>query len=545
MSIKELNQYAPEMYNLLEDDRKKDKNGQYISQVPNGLLKQMISELEAKVNISLIKRDVKAISKTLVKTASGPVTGLNYLSRLQRKLENFNALKKIISATKIPEITKESNKIQKKRSEQCKNERIDFSDHFSLELVKKRLNKYNISNISNKQILADVMIMLCIHPAEIKNLHIFNGNVTGYAKNRRAQDIPQVFRSLEKNEKRARQLLIWIQEAISSRQLKDPEKPGSVYLKAIFAIIAHDAKNLSETMTIANETLHHNSNNHTFPAKNYTIQNIRVYKALSGQIWMLEKRLEDYHFEYVKLKRKVNLLEAELDNLDECIDKKIVVNLIQEIVLSLIGKKDKRKKDVPYKQRRKWSTSSETSSSKSSSFKSSSSESSSLSESSFSETSLFESSTSKLSLSKSSSSNSNVDETVIDSSTNINCISQKHINELGITYHDKSNSIETSDAFYSTLGKVNLHIILNDGKKHKSISSKFIVVRSNWPDQFPKILLGSSWISNNKMIDDEMVADYNNFIKEYELRKNWYIESEDRRDEWIAWDDLFCEIKSY
>ncbi|PKB96456.1 hypothetical protein RhiirA5_385325 [Rhizophagus irregularis] len=67
-------------------------------------------------------------------------------------------------------------------------------------------------------------------------------------------------------------------------------------------------------------------------------QNSRVYKAISGQIWALEKRLEDYHFEYVKLKRKVNLLEVELDDLDECVDKETVVNLIHEIVPSLIGK---------------------------------------------------------------------------------------------------------------------------------------------------------------------------------------------------------------
>src|SRR6266536_5828581 len=71
-------------------------------------------------------------------------------------------------------------------------------------------------------------------------------------------------------------------------------------------------------------------------------QNARAYKALSGQIWALEKRLEDYHFEYVKLKRKVNLLEAELDDLDECVDRETVVDLIQEIVPSLIGKKGRK-----------------------------------------------------------------------------------------------------------------------------------------------------------------------------------------------------------
>ncbi len=57
---------------------------------------------------------------------------------------------------------------------------------------------------------------------------------------------------------------------------------------------------------------------------------------------MLEKRLEDYHFKYVKLKRKVNLLKAKLDNLDECIDRENVVDLIHEIVPSLIGKKGQK-----------------------------------------------------------------------------------------------------------------------------------------------------------------------------------------------------------
>ncbi|GBC45498.1 uncharacterized protein OCT59_013426 [Rhizophagus irregularis] len=72
-------------------------------------------------------------------------------------------------------------------------------------------------------------------------------------------------------------------------------------------------------------------------------QNTRAYKALSGQIWALEKKLEDYHIKYVKLKRKVNLLEDELedglDDLGECVDRGAVVDLIHEIVLSLISKK--------------------------------------------------------------------------------------------------------------------------------------------------------------------------------------------------------------
>jgi hypothetical protein len=98
-------------------------------------------------------------------------------------LGSLNAPEKIISATLIPEITRASNKIQQEHSEQRKNEGIDFPDHFSIELVMERLDLYDVSNISDKQTLVDVMIMLCIRPAKIKNLCISNGGVTGYAKN--------------------------------------------------------------------------------------------------------------------------------------------------------------------------------------------------------------------------------------------------------------------------------------------------------------------------------------------------------------------------
>ena len=83
----------------------------------------------------------------------------------------------------ILEITRSANKIQKERSEQRENEGINFSDHFSLESVKERLDGYDVSNILDLQALADIMIMLCIRPAKIKTLRISNGDVTGYAKN--------------------------------------------------------------------------------------------------------------------------------------------------------------------------------------------------------------------------------------------------------------------------------------------------------------------------------------------------------------------------
>ena len=89
-----------------------------------------------------------------------------------------------------------------------------------------------------------------------------------------------MFRSLEKNEERARQLLTWIQEAIISGALKDPGKPGSTYLSSflkkdeyipkpyepllpsslrklgsVFASITHMPKNQSKFNTYVREVL--------------------------------------------------------------------------------------------------------------------------------------------------------------------------------------------------------------------------------------------------------------------------------------------------
>ena len=101
--------------------------------------------------------------------------------------------------------------------------------------------------------------------------------------------------------------------------------------------------------------------------------------------------MEDYHSQHntlekrvKRLERDVGILKIELEDLDECVNRETVVDLIQEIVPSLIGKKGqkrckgssyssesseesdlveiiershryqvKEKKDVPHKQRRK------------------------------------------------------------------------------------------------------------------------------------------------------------------------------------------------
>ena len=225
MSIEDFSQYAPEMRNLLGDDREKRRQarnrlqkgykfskeqafalipdqriGWYISQI------LVLKESEAEVNISLVsdnapegetiretaqrimrdslgEKEVKLIAKALAETSPNPVACTSSLSRLRKELRKLNAPKAIIEATKIPGITTLSNKIQKEKSLLCEDEGIHYSDHFSLESVKERLDMYDVSKAPGLQALADVTIMLCIRPAEIKILRISNEGVTGYAKN--------------------------------------------------------------------------------------------------------------------------------------------------------------------------------------------------------------------------------------------------------------------------------------------------------------------------------------------------------------------------
>ena len=56
--------------------------------------------------------------------------------------------------------------------------------------------------------------------------------------------------------------------------------------------------------------------------------------------------MEDYHSQYntlekrvKRLEKNVKSLETELEDLDECVDRETLVDIIYEIVPSLIGKK--------------------------------------------------------------------------------------------------------------------------------------------------------------------------------------------------------------
>ncbi|RIB02413.1 hypothetical protein C2G38_2227896 [Gigaspora rosea] len=162
-------------------------------------------------------KDVRAKAYTLTLSAPNANASSSRLSRLRRELKNLGASFQIIETTKFPEITGEANEIQRNRRKFVEAfERIDYPDHFTLESDKERLDSYDVSILPDLQALADVMIMLCIRSAELTSLHITDAGVIGYAKNRGQPDIPRKFRSMEKNQERAKELLTWIQRAISS-----------------------------------------------------------------------------------------------------------------------------------------------------------------------------------------------------------------------------------------------------------------------------------------------------------------------------------------
>ncbi|RHZ84704.1 hypothetical protein Glove_78g93 [Diversispora epigaea] len=235
-------------------------------------------------------RDIRAEAYVLALSASNANAGSSRLSRLRRELKTLGASFDIIEATKFPDITEDANKIQMDNLKKAKT--IDYPDEFTLESVKERLDAYDLKTPPNYQALADVMVMLCIRPAELITLRITDAGVTGYAKNRGQPDIPRKFRSMEKNQERAKELLTWIQNAISSGRIGNPGKPGVKWfnrflkdydlipkylrkLGAVYAVVTNGAKNMAHAYTIAGEALRHSSDNFTSPVQNYVVVNYR------------------------------------------------------------------------------------------------------------------------------------------------------------------------------------------------------------------------------------------------------------------------------
>jgi hypothetical protein len=67
--------------------------------------------------------------------------------------------------------------------------------------------------------------------------------------------------------------------------------------------------------------------------------------ALSEKMGMLDEKMDNYYSEYKKsvkrLEKDIRSLKVKLEDLDECVDRKIVVDSIHKIVSILINEKSK------------------------------------------------------------------------------------------------------------------------------------------------------------------------------------------------------------
>ncbi|CAG8775460.1 18974_t:CDS:1, partial [Dentiscutata erythropus] len=174
---------------------------------------------------------INGIAYDLASSAPTTVAGNSRLNLLRKELHSLKANYLITEATKIPFITEKANQIQARKRILHGINGYDCPKFFYLEKVQERLNKCNITKSPSMQNLIDIMIMLCIRSADVKNLCInrykpsreswynpdYSWYCIGYAKNKGEVEEPWPFLSIEKNLIQARELLIWIQRSIPDK----------------------------------------------------------------------------------------------------------------------------------------------------------------------------------------------------------------------------------------------------------------------------------------------------------------------------------------
>ncbi|CAJ0846474.1 10339_t:CDS:2 [Entrophospora sp. SA101] len=93
------------------------------------------------------------------------------LKRIRHGLREKGASEKVIDALQDTDgITRESNRKQSENRKLRARIGISPSEHFSLESINARLQSYDTAKSPDIQALADVMVMLCMRPAEVTTL---------------------------------------------------------------------------------------------------------------------------------------------------------------------------------------------------------------------------------------------------------------------------------------------------------------------------------------------------------------------------------------
>ncbi|CAB4418937.1 unnamed protein product [Rhizophagus irregularis] len=179
MSLKELSRYAPEILELLPADREKRRQARDRLQKGYNFSKEQAfalipSQRTGRTKSQVTPKEGGAEAEVNICCAKSACQ----VSDIITEGEIIRETAQRIMRDSLGE--KEVKLIAKALAETSPN---PVACTFSLKSVKERLDSYDVSNTPDKQALADVMIMLCIRPAEIKDLRISNGGVTEYVKN--------------------------------------------------------------------------------------------------------------------------------------------------------------------------------------------------------------------------------------------------------------------------------------------------------------------------------------------------------------------------
>nr|CAG8494356.1 11968_t:CDS:1 [Entrophospora candida] len=231
MSIYKLNNYAEELDKDLKDSKAREharnrfrnlgfSEEQVYALVPVQTSGKRVAGREPikKTALYIMQNNLKAeeineIAYDLAKTTTSEVAQSSRLVLLRKELRKLGADYHTMEATKIPDITYKSNKRQRELQELCEDEGFDCPDFFTLEKVQEQLQKCNTVSSPSMQNLTDIMIILCMRPADVENLRInhykqsddewynskYSWYCTGYAKNKNEKSVPRPFLSMEKN----------------------------------------------------------------------------------------------------------------------------------------------------------------------------------------------------------------------------------------------------------------------------------------------------------------------------------------------------------
>ncbi|CAG8764434.1 28611_t:CDS:2 [Gigaspora margarita] len=176
-SLLQLGSYAEELASKLSDGKTKEQARKARDQAKRCFQELGLSKEQADTLIPIrapgrrvVERyPIKVIAQDIIKNNLSPeeINGIAYVLASSAPITVAGN-----SSTKIPFITEEANQIQARKRILRGINGYDCPEFFYLEKVQKRLNECDITKPPSMQNLIDVIIMLCMQLADVKNLSI-------------------------------------------------------------------------------------------------------------------------------------------------------------------------------------------------------------------------------------------------------------------------------------------------------------------------------------------------------------------------------------